>query len=138
MVMGRVYLTLTEARHLLPLVEQRLSKLQEWHRQLVELRSVRMREHEYHVETQLFILRVRKKYHYLLFKFYHELEKLLEMGCVMRDIAEGIIDFYSHYHERDIFLCWHVGEDTVSHWHEVTEGFDQRQPVLLLLKDSKV
>jgi len=28
-----------------------------------------------------------------------------------------------------VFLCWRLGEDRISHWHEIDTGFSGRQPI---------
>ena len=41
----------------------------------------------------------------------------------------GLVDFYSLREDRPIFLCWRLGEDRITHWHEVDSGFSGRQPI---------
>ena len=31
--------------------------------------------------------------------------------------------------DRLVFLCWRLGEDRITHWHEVNAGFAGRQPI---------
>ena len=59
-----------------------------------------------------------------------KLERLEELGCYVRDLDIGIVDFLSQFEGRDVFLCWKLGEAKIGHWHEVDENFSQRQPVL--------
>ena len=60
-----------------------------------------------------------------------EVRKLLlaleEAGIVMRDIDRGLIDFPGFYEGREVYLCWELGEDEVSYWHELDEGYRGRQ-----------
>lgn len=58
-----------------------------------------------------------------------KLERLEEMGCYVKDIDLGIVDFLCKFENRDVFLCWKLGEQRVCHWHELTEGFANRQPI---------
>ena len=30
---------------------------------------------------------------------------------------------------REVCLCWRLGEDSISHWHELESGFRGRQPI---------
>ncbi|MEJ2721047.1 MAG: DUF2203 domain-containing protein [bacterium] len=50
-------------------------------------------------------------------------------GCVLRDLDSGIVDFFSIQDETVIFLCWKKGEDSITHWHSIREGFAGRQPL---------
>lgn len=50
-------------------------------------------------------------------------------GCMVKDIARGLVDFYALSGDRLIFLCWHLGEGAVEHWHTLESGFAGRQPL---------
>jgi hypothetical protein len=52
-----------------------------------------------------------------------------ERGPVVKDLDRGLVDFYSLAGDRLIFLCWHLGEQEVSHWHTLDGGFATRQPL---------
>ena len=41
----------------------------------------------------------------------------------------GLVDFYSLREDRPIFLCWKLGEERITHWHEIDAGFSGRQPI---------
>jgi hypothetical protein len=56
-------------------------------------------------------------------------EELARVGCVFKGFDEGLVDFYSKHDDREIFLCWKLGEEAVGHWHEVDAGFAGRQPL---------
>jgi hypothetical protein len=59
-----------------------------------------------------------------------KLEQLEDLGCYVKDLDVGIIDFLSTFEGRDIFLCWKLGESRITHWHEIDEGFAHRQDIL--------
>jgi hypothetical protein len=50
-------------------------------------------------------------------------------GCLVKDIARGLVDFYALSGDRLIFLCWQLGERSVEHWHTLEGGFAGRQPL---------
>ncbi len=50
-------------------------------------------------------------------------------GCFVKDINQGLVDFYSVRSGRLIFLCWKLGETGIQHWHELNSGFSSRQPI---------
>ena len=60
------------------------------------------------------------------------LEELRSIGCQLKDYQAGLVDFPASHQGRDICLCWKLGEETISHWHEMDAGFDGRQPIALL------
>ena len=58
------------------------------------------------------------------------IDELKQIGCVLKGFDDGLVDFYSKAGEREIFLCWRLGEDRVGHWHELDAGFAGRQPLI--------
>ncbi len=54
---------------------------------------------------------------------------LEEAGIVIKDIDRGLIDFPAIIEDREVFLCWELGEDGVTHWHELEAGYGGRQPL---------
>jgi hypothetical protein len=57
------------------------------------------------------------------------LQSLDSLGVVLKDIEIGLIDFPAKRDGRDVYLCWHLGEDRVAFWHDVDEGYRSRQPL---------
>lgn len=56
-------------------------------------------------------------------------EELQGLGCELKDFERGLVDFYALLDDRLVFLCWHLGEDRITHWHEVNAGYGGRQPI---------
>ena len=56
-------------------------------------------------------------------------DEILDQGIIVRDVARGLVDFPSLRDDRDIYLCWIDGEEQVKYWHEIDQGFSQRQPI---------
>ncbi len=50
-------------------------------------------------------------------------------GCVIKDLDQGLVDFYSLKGDRIVFLCWQRGERKVGHWHPLSGGFANRRPI---------
>lgn len=57
------------------------------------------------------------------------LTSLQEMGILIRDIDRGLIDFPAIKDDREIYLCWQIGEESVENWHELDSGFSEREPL---------
>ncbi len=56
--------------------------------------------------------------------------ELHELGCLFKGFEEGLVDWYSLYAGRPVFLCWKLGEPRIEWWHQVDAGFVGRQPIL--------
>jgi len=54
-------------------------------------------------------------------------EELTSIGCELKDWRRGLVDFPATIDGRDVYYCWRLGEDVVSHWHELDAGFQGRQ-----------
>lgn len=50
-------------------------------------------------------------------------------GCLLKDLDRGLLDFYAISGDRLIFLCWHLGEADITHWHPLEGGVSARQPL---------
>jgi len=62
-----------------------------------------------------------------------ELNKLIgrisDLGCELKDIEQGLVDFPALREGREVYLCWQLGEEEVAFWHELQAGFSGRQPL---------
>lgn len=56
-------------------------------------------------------------------------ERVNDLGCLVKDLEAGLVDFYSIADGEAVFLCWQYGEPAVAHWHGLDEGFGGRQPI---------
>ena len=57
------------------------------------------------------------------------IERLQELGCQVKDLETGLVDFPANHEGRDVLLCWRVGEPEVGHWHGPDDGFAGRRPL---------
>jgi len=58
-----------------------------------------------------------------------EIQKLEDLGCVLKDLTIGLVDFPAVRLGVRVWLCWKLGERKVSFWHGLHEGFANRRPV---------
>lgn len=57
------------------------------------------------------------------------LEELDEIGVELVDWSRGIVNFPAKVDGRCVLLCWEPGQERISYWHEVEDGFAGRQPI---------
>lgn len=60
-------------------------------------------------------------------------DELEQVGCILKDVHTGLVDFPTLHDGRVVYLCWRVGEARVEHWHEIDAGFAGRRPVSELI-----
>ncbi|HEX5414711.1 MAG TPA: DUF2203 domain-containing protein [Chloroflexota bacterium] len=57
------------------------------------------------------------------------IDEISDLGCEIKDIEQGLVDFPSEREGRLVYLCWKLGEDRIRFWHELTSGYAGRQPL---------
>ena len=64
------------------------------------------------------------------------LEHVEETGALVKDLDIGLIDFMARFEERDVCLCWKLGETGIHFWHGAEEGFGGRKPIDDVFRDG--
>ena len=57
------------------------------------------------------------------------LNRILETGCLIKDLDVGLLDFPAVIDNQDVYLCWKFGEDRIRFYHRQDEGFAGRKPL---------
>ncbi len=57
------------------------------------------------------------------------LDQIEQKGALVKDLDMGLIDFLTRFQEREVCLCWKLGEDAIRFWHGTEEGFRGRKPI---------
>ncbi len=57
------------------------------------------------------------------------LERVNDLGCLVKDLELGLVDFHAQVGGQQVFLCWQYGEPAVTHWHGLEEGYANRRPI---------
>jgi hypothetical protein len=55
--------------------------------------------------------------------------RIHEVGALVKDLDDGLVDFPAVRDGEDILLCWRLGEDEIGFWHGLDEGFSGRKPL---------
>ena len=58
-----------------------------------------------------------------------ELTALADLGIVLRDPESGLVDFPSERDGKPVFLCWKLGEERVAFYHGSRSGMSGRKPL---------
>lgn len=57
------------------------------------------------------------------------LAEIEAIGVQVQDLEEGLLDFPCTMDGKTVMLCWKLGEDSITHWHEPEDGFAGRKPL---------
>ena len=125
--------TLNEANALLPRLSDLLFQMQESkvkHDQLQE----KVAEHSFRVSSnghvdEKDLNETRQELAKAAAGLNRLIERAQEMGCEVKDIDQGLIDFRSQREGRVVYLCWKLGEPDIRWWHELETGFAGRLPL---------
>jgi hypothetical protein len=57
------------------------------------------------------------------------LARIQDLGCTIKDIDRGLVDFPARRGGETVLLCWQFGEKRLAWWHGAEEGFAGRKPL---------
>lgn len=57
--------------------------------------------------------------------------RIHEVGALVKDLDQGLVDFPARREGEDVLLCWRLGEEEIGYWHGLEEGFSGRKPLPL-------
>jgi len=61
--------------------------------------------------------------------FQEELESFTAMGARLKDLDQGLVDFFGQVAGETVFLCWKEEEAEVGWYHPLDGGYRQRKPL---------
>jgi hypothetical protein len=129
------YFTLTQAERLLPEVERSLrdalfhkSEAQKAHQEL-EQTSERIRTSGGARVDPGQHLASRARRDTSAAALTEALEQIESTGALVKDLDIGLIDFLARFQDRDVCLCWKLGETGIHFWHGAEEGMRGRKPI---------
>lgn len=62
-------------------------------------------------------------------EFTSVLARLEAIGCILRDLEVGLVDFPARVDDTELYLCWRLGEEGIQYWHGMDEGYAGRKPI---------
>lgn len=131
--MVRQYFNLDEAEELIPSISPLLRRARQLKQELDTYEFVVERNLSSDGEESLLDLIGNEpdaEFHDLRENFYRIIETIESRGGLVRNIDEGLIDFYSRFEGREIFLTWQVGDRRIRHWHDIDEDVWNRKEIV--------
>ncbi len=124
--------TLAEAEAMLSQVREQLEAMQACKREVDAVRdylehAVSSTSGNGHVRDENTLAEKRRKAEALVEDINDRLRVLNEWGIELKGLDEGLIDFPSEREGRVVYLCWKLGEEHITWWHEIDTGFANRQ-----------
>ena len=72
---------------------------------------------------------LRRRYGDALDELRRLADEISAIGCELKDVRRGIVDYRAIHHGRVIEFCWRHGEREICYWHELDDGFHDRRPI---------
>jgi len=133
---SRIY-TLRDADAIVPEIAVVVQRLRDLRDEVVALRDAhQLREAVLEAEAGAALdgdpelVRLRLRTRGLVDQMQADAAWLDERDIVLRDISTGLLDFPSEAADgQPIWLCWRLGERSITAWHPIDEGFAGRRPI---------
>lgn len=127
------WFTLEEANALLPTIREELAAVQsiakdyeERYQRLIQLKEkAGKRQSEqsdpfFTLECELEFIQIEAR---------TIIQSIHRKGAQLKDLDMGLIDFPAILNGEEVLLCWRQGEDSITHWHGINDGFYGRKPL---------
>jgi hypothetical protein len=122
--------SLAEANRSLPLVKRVVGDIVKTHAQAMKLQREMERHSGGKQQPQPpTATAIQNELDACMAKLEDFVDELSDIGCELKDYQVGLIDFVGQHDGRDVYLCWKLGEERITHWHELDGGYAGRQPV---------
>lgn len=128
------YFTLEEANRQLSLIEPLLRELQDLQKE------INQRHHQLTLAKAALgkiaspdsFFAEEAEIEFMLLQANQYIDKIHDYGAEIKNIEQGLIDFYTLIDGQEAYLCWKLGEPKILFWHGLHEGFVGRKPVSIL------
>jgi len=124
------YFTVEEANKVLPEVSKLFNRILNLKNHVILLQEEIQKINNVE-DSHYFIkfLSKKKELNKAVTNLYHSIENLENKGVLIKSVDEGLIDFPSLMINKEVWLCWKVGESSIRFWHGKDEGYSGRKPV---------
>lgn len=129
--MQKKYFSLDEAQAILPDVKKLLSKLLDVQKKMKLRNALEVRYDDAFFDARNLTKRFMES-HKDAYEFFQIMDALMQAGVFVKDPAIGLVDFYSIFESKEIFLCYKYPEEGILYWHGLDEGYAGRKSVELL------
>ena len=129
------YFTVDEANRKIPWLEAQLQAIDSLGKNIGSLRLeldniLRKGSSNGHGDTDQNVTDNRKETDAAVDRLRDLAQEISSSGIILRDPERGLVDFPMLWEDREVYLCWVLGESSIQFWHEIDTGFAGRQPLV--------
>jgi hypothetical protein len=119
------YFTINEAENLIPHLEVLMNQVQTLKERLDKKAQAWQTVPPQGVAEQAM---AQGQVDFMISQINSRLDEVVQLGCLPKDVDQGLVDFPARLNGREINLCWKRGEQHITFWHGLDEGFASRKP----------
>jgi len=121
------YFTVQEAEALIPELEKIFKTIQEINPKAEEkARLVREMEAKKNPDPAALALETGSL-EFLVNGINEWFQRILDIGAMPKGLDPALVDFPHRLGDKEVYLCWKLGEKKISHYHGLEEGFGGRR-----------
>jgi hypothetical protein len=125
--------TVEEANKVLPVLEGILKEIVSLKRKIenkqAEIDALEIITDENTPKVRAELIDRSREFNEMVDEFNRLIKQIENTGAVLKDVDQGLVDFYGTVQGNMVFLCWKTGEASVSHWHDIGSGFANRKAI---------
>lgn len=131
--MQKHFFTVKEANELLPAIRREIEMLQnirnEFRQKYLELTTYKKRQEQQAVtDTQdEYIFKMEGSLEFLEIQAQMHVNNIQSQGARLKEIDPGLVDFPAVINGEEVLLCWREGEEKITHYHGLYDGFAGRK-----------
>jgi hypothetical protein len=123
-----ILFTIDQANTILPKVKKRFDEILFCKNNVIDIQEELQNLSDSNCSFEKFITK-KQELNHAVTSLYSMIQKLEDMGVMIKSVDEGLLDFPSIRYDEEIWLCWKYGENQVKFWHGKEEGFMGRKPI---------
>ena len=123
-----ILFTVDQANTILPKVKKRFDEILFCKNNVIDIQEELQNLSDSNCSFEKFITK-KQELNHAVTSLYSMIQKLEDMGVMIKSVDEGLLDFPSLRYDEEIWLCWKFGENQVKFWHGKEEGFMGRKPI---------
>ncbi|MDF2720685.1 MAG: hypothetical protein K0Q59_360 [Paenibacillus sp.] len=131
--MEKKWFTLEEANALLPYIREELGALksikQDFEKRYLHLRQLKESAGKPRPGNPDPFFTLEAELEFMQMEARTLVQSIHMKGAQLKDLDMGLVDFPALRDGEEVLLCWKLGEETITHWHGVGEGYTGRKRI---------
>lgn len=129
--MEKKWFTLEEANAMLPIIREEIEALQsikrEFEKRYLHLKLVKEKAGKPRQDDPDPFFTLEVELEFMQIEARTIVQSIHMKGAQLKDLDLGLVDFPSLRDGEEVLLCWRLGEEAITHWHGLGEGYAGRK-----------